>query len=304
MFFSWRPYVPVAQKRANAERHLNAMKKKGMVVQPITIAGRTIARSFWGASWCAHLEQFSDYENRLPRGRTYVRNGSVCHLEIKNCEVHAIVSGSDLYHIKITIEPLGSGKWAALKRQCAGQIGSLLDLLQGKLSDGVMAVVTDKDDGLFPHPKQIKMKCDCPDSARMCKHLAAVLYGVGSRLDHAPELLFLLRGVDHGELIATKADALTAVAAKAGKGRRLKGADLSDVFGVDIAQEAPEQPAAPPARTAKRGKAAVPPTPPVRPPRKAAPAPPAVPAAPQRTSKIPAPKAPRVPRRTKRNSIK
>ncbi len=300
MYYAWRPYVSVAQKRANAERHLAAMKKKGKLVQPISIEGRTIARSFWGAAWCAHLEQFSDFANRLPRGRTYVRNGSVCHLEIKKGEVHAIVAGSSLYHINIAIAPLEGGKWAALKRRCAGKISSLLDLLQGKLSDGVMAVVTDKANGLFPHPTQITMKCDCPDWASLCKHLAAVLYGVGSRLDHAPELLFLLRGVDHHELIATNAAALSAVAAKAGKGRRLKDADLSAVFGVDIAQEAPEALAARRTRAATRGTAAVPPTLP----KQAAPAPPAALAAPRRKSKSRAPVPPRVPRRAKRNHTK
>jgi uncharacterized Zn finger protein len=29
----------------------------------------------------------------------------------------------------------------------------------------------------------------------MCKHVAAVLYGIGARIDERPELLFLLRSV-------------------------------------------------------------------------------------------------------------
>ena len=96
-----------------------------------------------------------------------------------------------------------------------------------------MEIVTDQNKGLFPNPGEIRLACDCPDWAGMCKHIAAVLYGVGARLDHQPELLFLLRNVDHEELITTELDLGSATSGK-GKRRRLTGADLSDVFGVDM----------------------------------------------------------------------
>ncbi len=229
----WAPYVPVAKRRARAAREINKLRKKGTVIQPIEVQGRKIARTFWGEAWCSHLEKFSDYENRLPRGRTYVRNGSVCHLAISKSKVEAIVSGSKLYRVDISISPLSVGKWKDLRKQCAGQIGSMLELLQGRFSDNVMGIVTDQNQGLFPSPSEIKLACDCPDWAEMCKHIAAVLYGVGARLDHQPELLFLLRDVDHEELITTELDIQLATSGK-GKRRRLAGADLSDVFGVDM----------------------------------------------------------------------
>ncbi len=115
--------------------------------------------------------------------------------------IEALVSGSELYKIEIDIAALPKKDWGALKEQSAGKIGTLVELLQGKLSSAVMELVTDRDQGLFPKPKEIKMRCSCPDGAYMCKHLAAVLYGVGNRLDSSPELLFVLRGVDHLELI-------------------------------------------------------------------------------------------------------
>ncbi len=229
----WAPYVSVAKRRAKAAREMKKLTKKGMKIEPIEVQGRKIARTFWGEAWCDHLEKFSDYENRLPRGRTYVRNGSVCHLAISKGKVEAIVSGSELYKININITPLSANKWKNVRKQCAGQIGSMLELLQGQFSDNVMQIVTDQKNGLFPKPSEIKLACDCPDWAEMCKHIAAVLYGVGARLDHQPELLFLLRNVDHEELISAELDIQTATAAK-GKRRRLAGADLSDVFGVDM----------------------------------------------------------------------
>jgi len=229
----WAPYVSVAKRRAKAAKEMKKLIKKGMKIEPIEVQGRKIARTFWGEAWCNHLEKFSDYENRLPRGRTYVRNGSVCHLAISKGKVEAIVSGSELYRINIDITPLTANKWKNVRKQCAGQIGSMLELLQGRFSDNVMEIVTDRNKGLFPKPSEISLACDCPDWAEMCKHIAAVLYGVGARLDHQPELLFLLRNVDHEELISAELDIQTATAGK-GKRRRLAGADLSDVFGVDM----------------------------------------------------------------------
>ena len=229
----WSPYVPVAQRRAKAAKEINKLRKKGMEIEPIEVEGRKIARTFWGEAWCSHLEIFSDYENRLPRGRTYVRNGSVCHLAISRGKVEAIVSGSAIYRVNIRISPLPVNKWKNVRKQCAGQIGSMLELLQGRFSDNVMEIVTEQNQGLFPKPSEINLACDCPDRAQMCKHIAAVLYGVGARLDHQPELLFLLRNVDHEELIATQLDVQSAASGK-GKRRRLAGADLSDVFGVDM----------------------------------------------------------------------
>ena len=200
-YYDYKPYVPVAKRRAQAAREVAKRVKKGQAVSPVVIEGRAIVSTFWGKAWCTNLESYSDFENRLPRGRTYVRNGSVVDLKIEKGRIKALVSGSELYTIQIDIAALPEAAWQALKKQCAGKIGSLVELLQGKLSNAVMEAVTDRDEGLFPKPKEIKMRCSCPDYAGMCKHLAAVMYGVGNRLDSSPELLFELRGVDHQELI-------------------------------------------------------------------------------------------------------
>ena len=224
------PYVPVGARRARALLEMRELRASGMNVQPVELKRRVIARSFWGRRWCEHLESFSDYANRLPRGRTYVRNGSVCHLEIQAGGVEARVAGTRLYRVTVRIRKLDKPAWKAVKAACAGQIGSVLELLQGRLSDHVMDVVTDRDTGLFPKPRQIKLACDCPDWATMCKHAAAVLYGVGNRLDDRPELLFLLRGVDEAELIA--ADMALPVGTPTAD--TLADDDLEDIFGIDL----------------------------------------------------------------------
>ena len=192
-----------------------------------------MARSFWGKRWCAHLESISDYANRLPRGRTYARRGSIVHLEIDEGRVEAIVSGSRArpYRVTIGVKPLPAATWKAIKHSCAGQIGSILELLRGSLSDQVMAMVSDPDRGLFPKPRQIELGCSCPDWANMCKHVAAVLYGVGNRLDDSPELLFRLRGVDPAELIS--AETVLPEGAAAGADT-LAEDQLGDIFGIDL----------------------------------------------------------------------
>ena len=237
----WKPYVPVAKRRARAQKKMAALRRRGIDIQPIEIAGRKIARTFWGEAWCDHLESFSDYDNRLPRGRTYIRNGSVCHLDLKKGEIEAKVSGSEIYDVQVKIKTLSTKKWNAIKKECSGQIGSLLELLMGDLSDNIMKVVTDHKDGLFPKPAEISFSCDCPDWASMCKHVAAVLYGVGARLDQDPELLFRLRGVDHQELIDMDARVALPTATKRAGAKRLAEGDLGDVFGIDLQAETPRR---------------------------------------------------------------
>ncbi len=238
-WYGWKPYVPVAKRRQKALRQMEALRKKGTDVQPISIEGRKIAKTFWGEAWCDHLESFSDYENRLPRGRTYVRNGSVCHLAIREGQVEAKVSGSEIYDIRVQIKTLPPKKWDAVRRRCSGQIGTLLELLRGDLSDNIMEVVTDRQNGLFPLPGEISFDCDCPDWAAMCKHVAAVLYGIGARFDTDPTLLFRLRGVNHDDLIDADAQVAIPTTTRHGGGKRLASHNLGDVFGIDLAKEGP-----------------------------------------------------------------
>jgi len=252
----WAPYVPVAVRRSRATKKMNSLRKKGVDIQPVEIEGRKIAKTFWGEGWCNHLESFSDFANRLPRGRTYVRNGSVCHLAIAKGKIEAKVVGSTIYNIRIQIETLPGKKWKAVKQQCSGQIGSLIELLGGSLSDNVMEVVSDRKNGLFPLPGEISLDCDCPDWAVMCKHVAAALYGVGARLDKKPELLFKLRGVDHEELIDADAQAAVSAATAKGKSKRLDTVDLSDVFGIDIVASNADSPLSEAPKKKVRKKAA------------------------------------------------
>lgn len=263
----WRPYVSLAERRRQAAKKLAKLKKAGCEVAPVEIAGRKITVTFWGDAWCKNLEAYSDYSNRLPRGRTYVRNGSVIDLQIEAGRVRATVSGSEIYEVDIRIEPLARSRWAEIKNNCAGRIDSLVELLKGSISKGVMEIVTRKGQGLFPSPREITLSCSCPDWATMCKHVAAALYGVGARLDHRPELLFALRGVDPTEMIEAAIDRPPATGG-ARKGRILESDELSTVFGVDIDMGEAVPPAVPTAakpdragrRSAGAGKKAAPKT--------------------------------------------
>jgi uncharacterized Zn finger protein len=235
-WYQWREYVPVAERRRQAQQKLKKLKKKGQPVAPVTIEGRTIAKSFWGKSWCTNLERYSDYENRLPRGRTYVRNGSVVDLQIAKGEVSAFVSGSELYKIKIGIAPVAKGHWKGICRDCAGSIDSLVELLQGRLAKGVMDRVCREGDGLFPSPKEIELSCSCPDWADMCKHVAAALYGVGARLDEQPRLLFVLRGVDENELLAGAGQDVSLTKSAPTGANVLDDGDVAALFGLEMAE--------------------------------------------------------------------
>jgi uncharacterized Zn finger protein len=250
----WRPYVSVAQRRRQAEREMQKRKKQGHAVSPVIIEGRAIVKTFWGKSWCENLEGYSDYENRLPRGRTYVRNGSVVDLQIKPGVINAWVSGSELYEISLTVAPVAKSRWKSICDDCAGAIDSLVELLQGRFSKGVMERICRQSHGLFPTPAELKLSCSCPDGAYMCKHVAAVLYGIGARFDHQPELLFRLRGVDEKELIVKAGKGLPL--AKAPAPARVLGGDLSDIFGLDMGQSSAPKLPKKKARAAKKSAVA------------------------------------------------
>jgi uncharacterized Zn finger protein len=261
-FYEWRPYVSRAQRQRQAERELAGLRKKGKAVAPVTIEGRKIATSFWGLSWCANLERYSDYANRLPRGRSYVRNGCVLDLQIAKGEVVATVSGSRLYTVKAKIKMVAVTQWRAICRDCAGGVDSLVELLQGRLAQAVMDRVCREGDGLFPSPREIKLSCSCPDWADMCKHVAAVLYGIGARLDHEPQLLFVLRGVDANDFIAHVGEDLSSIPAAPSTAKVLDAGDVAALFGLEMADAAgPESSLSPtlaPAAKPPRRRAAAP----------------------------------------------
>jgi uncharacterized Zn finger protein len=212
------------------------LKKKGHPVSPVVVEGRTIVKTFWGKAWCENLERYSDFENRLPRGRTYVRNGSVIDLQIGPGEIKALVSGSEIYKVQVKVAPVAKARWQSICKDCAGAIDSLIELLQGRFSKGVMERVCRQKTGLFPSPDEIQLSCSCADWADMCKHVAAVLYGIGARLDQQPDLIFRLHNVDEKELIAGAGTALPQAKKAPAAGKVLGGEDLSVLFGLDIAQ--------------------------------------------------------------------
>jgi uncharacterized Zn finger protein len=240
MHFRSKPYVPVAARRQKTERTLAKLQKTGQVFSPVTANRGAIAKSFWGKAWCQNLERYSDYSNRLPRGRTYLRNGSVVDLKIGPGEANAQVMGSSLYRVSVKIAEVAGSHWQAIARDCARSIDTLVELLQGRLSTSVMERITRAGTGLFPSPKEISFSCSCPDSAAMCKHVAATLYGIGARLDSAPELLFGLRKVDARELIARAGEGGTPVQKLPGAGRILDSSKLADVFGIDFGAADPQ----------------------------------------------------------------
>jgi len=237
--YGFAPYISVASRRAQAARRLAQLRKKGQAVAPIVIDGRRIATTFWGASWCDNLERYGDFANRLPRGRSYVRNGTVLDLQIAPGVVSALVSGSDVYEVRVGVSALPARRWRAVCRDVSGAIDSVVELLQGRLSDGVMTRLCAEGTGLFPSPREITFECSCPDFAYLCKHVAAVLYGVGARLDREPGLLFTLRQVKEGELVGkagahAAATLVTARGGGSGSRRIADDASLSEVFGIDV----------------------------------------------------------------------
>ncbi len=247
-FWSFPRYVSKAEKKARAEKKLNQLKKKKQDLRPVIIEGSAIARTWWGKAWNKNLERYADYSNRIGRGRSYVRCGSVLDLQINAGEIKALVHGSRAkpYSINIKIKKLSRNTWQQITSGCSGMLESLEELLAGKFPKALEETFMQRDSGLFPSPKELEFDCSCPDWASMCKHIAAALYGIGARLDEDPTLFFTLRGVDTGDLItrtvSNKAEDLLKKASKK-SARVIADADLSSVFGIDLAGETVSSPA-------------------------------------------------------------
>jgi uncharacterized Zn finger protein len=251
MYFGWKRYVSVAARRQKTQRTVAKLQNKGRLLSQVAAKRGAIAKSFWGKAWCANLERYSDYSNRLPRGRTYLRNGSLIDLKIGPGEANAQVMGSRLYRVRVRIAEVAEAHSQAIARDCARSIDTLVELLQGQLSSSVMERITRPGTGLFPSPREISFSCSCPDSAAMCKHVAATLYGIGARLDAEPELLFALRKIDAKELIARVGETGVPVQNLPRAGRILDSSKLADVFGIDLGSADPKRSHKPVAKNMK-----------------------------------------------------
>ena len=232
----WWSDEDVQEQKERVQREIAKRMKRGEKFEALAVpAGKKLSTTFWGQAWNKNLEAYQVYESRLPRGRSYLRKGNVYDLEITPGKINAVVAGSELYDTEIHIKPLPKARWKEIVAQGSGEVGSMLDLLAGRLGDGLMRLLTDSERGLFPEPKEIRFACSCPDHADMCKHVSAVLYGVGVLLDTKPELLFTLRGVDQAELLANASNlAITGVSETGGED--LAGTDLSALFGIDLGE--------------------------------------------------------------------
>lgn len=236
-YYGFPRYVSAAEKKADSKRAIEKLKKKNQNIEPVIIEGRTLAASWWGKSWNTNLESYADYSNRLPRGRSYIRNGCVLDLKIQKGDVQALVQGSGRspYKVSIKIDTLKKESWEKVTELCNRRIDSLEQLLEGRFPKELEQLFIERKYGLFPSPEEIHFDCSCPDWAYMCKHVAAVLYGIGARLDKEPMLFFELRDINSAELVKKSMESrLNNMLKNAGKKsrREIGEEDIFDIFGV------------------------------------------------------------------------
>jgi len=235
--YGFPKYESAAAKKAKASKSFERFKKKNPEIEPIIIEGRTLAKNWWGKAWNLNLESYADYENRIARGKSYVRSNAVLDLKIFKGRVVAKVQGSRSkpYEVEITIDTLNNEKWEQVTALCNHRIDSLEQLIEGKFPKELEVLFTERKYGMFPSPKEIHFDCSCPDWASMCKHVAAVLYGVGARLDVNPMLFFELRALDGQELVRKSMEKkLESMMKNAGKksNREIADRDISNIFGL------------------------------------------------------------------------
>ena len=166
---------------------------------------RGFGLTWWGEAWLTALEQRARLDpNRLPRGRSYARGGTVGELAIGPGEVRAAVQGRRVrpYQVRVRVRVLDAAEWDRVLDAIAAQIGHAAALLDGELLPEVADDVRGAGTDLLPGPGELQPRCSCPDWADPCKHAAAVCYLVAGALDADPFSLLLLRGRRREEVLA------------------------------------------------------------------------------------------------------
>lgn len=230
-----QPTAEELRRKAKASS-ANAAKKELKYEPILPFTRRSICTSWWGQAWCENLERYADFESRLGRGKRYVKNGTVLDLKIKKGKVEARVQGTRKtpYKVEIRISPLSEEKCGEIIDKCGRRIENMESLIRGEFPVELKDLFLAKD-GLFPSPREISFNCSCPDWALMCKHVAAVMYGIGVRLDENPFYFFELRGIDADRFInvalESKVESMLSNADKK-TDRVIDDADLTELFGV------------------------------------------------------------------------
>ena len=224
--------------RAKANESVRRAGKKGQSYEPVTCRSRRgeICESWWGQAWCENLEKYADYASRLDRGKGYVRSGAVIDLQISSGRVEAKVQGrrKTPYKVEIRIGRLKEEDCQRIIDRCTSRIESLETLANGDFPEELMDIFTERG-GLFPSPNEISFSCSCPDWAMMCKHVAAVMYGIGLRFDNNPFYFFTLRGIDPDRFIGVALqNSVEKMLANADKGsdRIIDEGSITELFGV------------------------------------------------------------------------
>ncbi len=161
--------------------------------------------TWWGQRWIGALEALGrTYTNRLPRGRTYARNGSVTDLNVAPGRVTARVAGRrpTPYRVSLRIPVFTDAQWTAATKALARQLRHAAALLDGRMPEDIDETLDAVGLSLFPGARELTTKCSCPDVANPCKHVAAVHYTLAQTFDADPFLLPTLRGRDRAALLA------------------------------------------------------------------------------------------------------
>lgn len=166
---------------------------------------RPFGLTWWGKAWVDALEHRARLDpNRLGRGRSYARRGSVLDLRVDPGVVSATVQGSRVtpYEVTVRIRAFSGDEWDAVLDVVSAQIGRVAALLDGELPPEVVDDAQAAGLELLPDAGEVKTACNCPDFAVPCKHSAAVCFLIADALDEDPFVLLLLRGRRRDELMS------------------------------------------------------------------------------------------------------
>jgi len=223
------PLLSMKERIHRIESLLSTLQVENPDLAPVRVVHkRKLSGSFWGQAWNHNLTTYPDCDFRLEQGRSHLRAGGIVNLRVEHTVVHATVWDLRLYEVRAQFAPLPTETWEQFLAVEGHSLPSLVPLLQGKVSDQMLARIVDPNEGLFPSRGDLRYTCTCTDDASLCGHIAAVLYGIGVRFDEEPQLFFQLRGIPLEAWLQNAGDALQQEAGPADQ------EDLESLFDIEL----------------------------------------------------------------------
>ena len=191
--FGARDYTPVAGRDTFTDPDAPSHKPRRKTTRARATVKRTRSTA---ADWLTDLAFTQSDNGRMSRGRGYYQGGHVMNLEFVPGSITAKVIGSQPqpFSVAIMFPPRTDPQLARLPDLISQLDGGIQAVRSGQFSPDMLKIL------FGGHPYKARYYCDCPDKAKVCKHVVATMMAAADRVAADPGLVFQLRGLNLADM--------------------------------------------------------------------------------------------------------